>query len=150
MDTDLYRAPNNENRLLKTCGIQIQRMENANADGRNGGGGGAWASHSDPVAADQGTKDWAGYAAWAIEKNVRGMCGEVGGPATAGQYLTAVRRLCDMMASHRMPVVFWMGGTGQNDSYANGMNTKAGVLKPNAAPLMERIGRTFPSYGPKK
>ena len=117
---------------------------------KQGNGGGTWASHSDPVAADQGTKDWAGFINWCIEKNVRGMCGEVGGPATAGQYLTAVRRLCDLMASHRMPVVFWMGGTGQNDSYANGMNTSAGVLKPNAAPLMERIGRTFPSYGPKK
>lgn len=117
---------------------------------KNGDGGGSWASHTDPVAADQGVKDWAAYFAWLEANNLRGYCGEVGGPATAGDYLTAVRRLMDEFQERRIPCTLWMGGTGQNDSYANGMNTGAGVLKPNAAPLMERIGRTVSAYGPKK
>lgn len=117
---------------------------------KGGDGGGQWASHSDPVSADQGTKDWAAFFKWCEDNNVRGMCGEVGGPATAGQYLEAVRRLRNEFIKRRMPIVFWMGGTGQSDGYANGMNTAAGVLKPNAAPLMEVMGTTYADYGPKK
>ena len=115
-----------------------------------GDGGGSWANVNDPVAATQGTQDWAAYVKWLKDNNRRGYCGEVGGPATAGDYLTAARKLCDeLFIPNRIPCTFWMGGTGQNDDYANGMNRKDGSLKPNAAPLMERIGIMYKGYGPK-
>ena len=117
---------------------------------QKGDGGGSWKSLSDPVVATQGTQDWAAYVKWLKDNNRRGYCGEVGGPATAGDYLTAARKLCDeLFIPNRIPCTFWMGGTGQNDDYANGMNRKDGSLKPNAAPLMERIGIMYKGYGPK-
>ena len=117
---------------------------------QKGDGGGSWKNLSDPVVATQGTQDWAAYVKWLKDNNRRGYCGEVGGPATAGDYLTAARKLCDeLFIPNRIPCTFWMGGTGQNDDYANGMNRKDGSLKPNAAPLMERIGIMYKGYGPK-
>jgi endoglucanase len=115
---------------------------------RGGDGGGQWLSHTDPVVVDRGIIDWAGWFKWLKDNNLKGLAGEFGGPATAGELLNATDKLMDAFIQHRIPFTQWLSGEGFSDNYANGMNKADGTLKPNSAPLMKRLGATCAAYGP--
>lgn len=115
-----------------------------------GNGGGQWKNTADPVSADRGVMDWADYFKILEDNNLRGFAGEFGGPHTAGQLIAALDNLYDEFEKRRIPATQWLSGVGFSDSYPNGMNTQDGTLKPNAGPLIKRIGKTVSSYGPRK
>ena len=117
---------------------------------KEGDGGGRWASQTDPVAADQGVKDWDRWFKWLEAGNHMGYCGEVGGPATAGDLNKALENLYAEFYKRRIPWTQWRAGAGFQDNDANGMNRKDGSLKDNAKPIMKYLGKTVDSYGPRK
>lgn len=116
---------------------------------KKGDGGGRWESQADPVAADQGVKDWARFFKWLEDGNRMGYCGEVGGPATAGDLNEALENLYAEFYKRRIPWTQWRAGAGFEDQYANGMNRRDGSLKDNAKPLMKYLGKTVEAYGPR-
>lgn len=107
----------------------------------NGGGGGQWKAgitHSvDPVAR---VNDWVDSLDWCDEEEVVAFAGEFGCPADIPGGTEFLEQLHELFDERGVLRTQWLSGPGKSDTYANGMDTAAGELKPNAAATINRIG----------
>ena len=65
--------------------------------------------------------------------------------------LLCLHDLLNLCERHHVPFCQWRVSPGMSDTYANGMNLANGTAKPNAAPLIGRLGKrtsVVEKYGP--
>lgn len=106
-----------------------------------GAGGGQWKAGIthivDPVAR---VNDWRDFIAWCAEVGRPAYAGEFGCPADIPGGTEFLHQLHELFDEHNVLRTQWLSGPGKSDTYANGMDTAAGELKPNAAATINRIG----------
>lgn len=113
--------------------------------------GGKWTDPNITIPLNWVETNIAPFFNWCLANRVKGFIGEYGGPASAKNFVTVTNNLLDLCERHRVPFCQWRVSPGMSDTYANGMNLAHGTAKPNAAPLIGRLGKNtsvVEAYGP--
>lgn len=120
---------------------------------KGGAGGGAWKKDAagnvmeTEIDAAARVADWDPFLNWLNKYRLRGLAGEFGGPGGTPSTDEYFRLLWDKLEAAGVPGCQWLAGPGDSDTDGNGMDRNDGTLKPNAAELMRRIGRSVRRYG---